>query len=240
MNDILYIVIPAYNESANIVNIIDSWYGIVEKHNGNRKSRLVIINDGSSDDTFLIASDKKNDYPLLEVLNKNNSGHGATVLFGYNYALENNADFIFQTDSDGQTNPNEFESFWEERNNYDMVIGYRNNRKDGFQRIFVTKVLKLILALCFKVNVLDANTPYRLLKNDVLKTYIKYIPKDFNLSNVMLTVILTKARRKIKYIPITFKERQGGVNSINMKRIIGIGVKAIKDFIIISKNLSSL
>ena len=43
----LYIVIPAYNESENIEKTIDQWYPVVERHNDEGKSRLVIINDGS-------------------------------------------------------------------------------------------------------------------------------------------------------------------------------------------------
>ena len=43
----LYIVIPAYNESENIEKTIDQWYQVVERHNDEGKSRLVIINDGS-------------------------------------------------------------------------------------------------------------------------------------------------------------------------------------------------
>ncbi len=54
-------------------------------------------------------------------------------------ALEQNADYIFQTDSDGQTLPEEFYGFWELRDKYSAVIGYRNHRKDGFSRVFVTK-----------------------------------------------------------------------------------------------------
>jgi hypothetical protein len=41
----------------------------------------------------------------------------------------------------------------------------------------------------------------------------------------------------VKYIPITFRERQGGVNSINIKKIIGIGKQAIKDFRVIGKTI---
>lgn len=43
MSDILYIVIPAYNESQNIRQLINDWYPVIEKHNGNGKSRLIII-----------------------------------------------------------------------------------------------------------------------------------------------------------------------------------------------------
>ena len=65
MSDKLYVVIPAYNESANIKQLIDSWYPIVEKHNGNDESRLVIINDGSKDDTYELLQAAEEDHPLL-------------------------------------------------------------------------------------------------------------------------------------------------------------------------------
>ena len=49
MPEKLYIIIPAYNEAANIGRLIKEWYPIVERHNGAGHSRLVIINDGSND-----------------------------------------------------------------------------------------------------------------------------------------------------------------------------------------------
>lgn len=67
------------------------------------------------------------------------------------------------------------------------------------------------------------------MKASTLKEYIGMVPKDFNLSNVILSVIYAKKGCKVKYIPITFIPRQGGVNSINMKRIFGIGNQALKD-----------
>lgn len=54
MGNILYIVMPAYNEAKNIRQTINDWYPIVKKHNGDGLSRLVIINDGSKDDTYSI------------------------------------------------------------------------------------------------------------------------------------------------------------------------------------------
>ena len=74
----------------------------------------------------------------------------------------------------------------------------------------------------------------------MLKEYIGYIPNEFNLSNVILSVIYSKAKCKVKYIPITFRPRQGGVNSINMSRIFKIGRQALKDFLIINQNLKTI
>ena len=235
--DVLYIVIPAYNEEANIERVVNDWYPVIEKHAGGGSSRLVIIDDGSKDHTYAILESLKKNLPLLECITKKNSGHGSTVLYGYKYAISNNADYVFQTDSDGQTDPNEFEQFWEHRDINDMTIGWRKGRQDGFSRVIVTKVLKLVIRMCFHVTVIDANTPYRLMRADILKQYLDLVPDDFNLSNVLITVIYYKKRRKVQYIPITFRPRQGGKNSINMRRIFRIGKQAIFDFKRINKIL---
>lgn len=234
--DSLYIVIPAYNESETIRQVIDDWYPIIEEHNGG-ESRLIIIDDGSKDNTYEIMLECAKDKPLFTPLQKPNSGHGATVLYGYHYALDHGADYVFQTDSDGQTLPSEFAPFWDVRESFDMVIGWRKGREDGLSRIFVTKVLKYVVYLCFGVFVTDANTPYRLMKADTLRRYIDIIPKDYNLSNVILSVIYARRKCAVKYMPITFRPRQGGVNSINMKRIFRIGKKALSDFREINRKL---
>lgn len=144
----LYIVMPAYNEEANIETTVIEWYPIVEKVNTIMDCKLVIANDGSKDNTYSRLMELKQRYPLLEPLNKSNSGHGATVLFLYRYAIEHGADYIFQTDSDGQTNPEEFWQFFNNRDNYDFQIGNRNHREDGISRVFVTKILRLVI-WCF-------------------------------------------------------------------------------------------
>lgn len=226
--DRLYIVIPAYNEEKNIESVIKEWHKVVLEY-GADDSKLVVIDDGSKDNTYNIMLKLKEKYPCLVPLTKENQGHGPTLLYGYQYALNCNADFVFQTDSDGQTLPKEFDAFWNERNNYDMVIGWRKGRQDGISRIFVTKVLKLTLLFSYKMNIKDANTPYRLMNAIKLREYIKDVPENYNLSNVLLAVLFQKYG-KVKYIPITFRPRQGGVNSINMKKIFKIGLKAKKDF----------
>lgn len=228
----LYIVIPAYNEEENIKSVIDDWYPIIEKisKEGSKNSRLLIIDDGSKDNTYKILKEYAKTHPYFLPMTKKNSGHGATILYGYNYALEQNTDYIFQTDSDGQTLPEEFQQFWNLRKDYDMVIGWRNKRQDGLSRIFVTKVLKFTIKICFGENVKDANTPFRLMKADTLAKYIKMVPKDYNLSNVLLSVIYARKKCNVKFIPITFRPRQGGINSINLKKIFKIGKKAYIDF----------
>ena len=235
MNDKLYIVMPAYNEEANIEAVIAQWHPVVEKIGNN--SRLMIVNDGSKDHTYDIMQSLQEKYPYLLPVNKANSGHGATVLFAYRKAIAEGADYVFQTDSDGQTDPDEFWKFWDNKEQYHFIIGARNNRQDGFGRIVVTRVLRLLVWLVFGEWVKDANTPFRLMKADRLQEVMKVIPEDFFLCNVVISTIAKKWGEKCIWYPITFKPRQGGVNSINLKRIFKIGLQAIGDFRLINKNL---
>lgn len=224
----LYIVIPAYNEEVMIRSVIEHWYPVVEETGAD--SRLVIIDDGSRDSTYKIVKDCMEEYPQLIALTKENQGHGPTVRFGYEYAVKAGADYVFQTDSDGQTLAEEFPEFWRRRKEAAMVIGHRKHRGDGFGRILVTKVLKAVIRMIFHVNVTDANTPYRLIRADVLKEELPLIPKDYYLSNVLLSVIFVKKNLGVLFLPITFRPRQGGENFIDIKKIFKLGIQAVIDF----------
>ena len=234
----IYFVMPAYNEEANIEDVIKQWHPICENINQlGDNAKLVIANDGSKDNTFGIMTQLQEKYPFLIPLDKANSGHGATVLYLYHYAIDNGADYVFQTDSDGQTLPEEFWQMWENKEKYDFQIGTRGGRQDGGSRVFVTKTLRFVVWCMFHVWVKDANTPFRLLNIEKLKPILDIIPVDYNLANVAVSAIAVRWKYNIAWYPITFRPRQGGVNSINMKRIFKIGVKALSDFRMINKNL---
>lgn len=229
---------PACNEAENIENTIKQWHPIVERLSSEGiDAKLVVANDGSKDDTFAIMQKLAYKYSLFVPLDKPNSGHGATVLYLYRYAISNGADYIFQTDSDGQTNPEEFWQMWKSRSNYDFQIGYRKGRQDGVSRVFVTKILRVVVWLMFHKWVIDANTPFRLMKTDKLQPIINAIPQDYFLCNVAISAIAVKWGYRIGWHTIAFKPRQGGINSINLKKIFKIGIKALSDFRIINNNL---
>ena len=234
---ILYLVAPAYNESENIRNFVDEWYPVVERHNGGGLSRLVVVDDGSKDDTYRILQDMAGTRELLQPLTKPNGGHGATLIYGYKYAVEHGADYVFQTDTDGQTSAGEFEAFWNDIEKYSAILGKRPVRGDGKSRKFVENVLCFVIRMIFGVKVPDSNCPFRLMRSELVSKYISRLPEDFNLPNVMLTVYFSYFRENITFRDITFRPRQGGKNFINVKRIIKIGIKAVSDFRKLRKNL---
>lgn len=235
--DTLYLIIPAYNEEANIMNTVEQWYPIVEAHDGGGKSRLVVVDDGSKDNTLSLLQDAASCRPLMIVLPKQNGGHGDAVLHGYRYAIKHRADYIFQTDSDGQTDPDEFEPFWEERIHYSGIFGDRSDRQDGVGRVFVENILLLLLRIIFRVKIPDSNAPFRLMRTECVKKYIRLLPKHYSLPNVMLTVFFVYYGEPASFRYITFKARQGGENSINIIKICKIGWQSVKDFYKIRRNM---
>ena len=233
----LYIVMPAYNEEANIKTTLDAWYPVIEKHNKTGNSRLVVVNDGSKDNTYKMMQEYAETHPLFVPLTKPNGGHGSTVIFAYDYAIKSGADWIFQTDLDGQTNPDEFEDFWNERDNYDAIFGNRTVRGDGKSRAFVEKVVCMLVKHYFGVKVPDANAPFRLMRADKVSKYLGKLKPDYNLPNIMMTTYFVYYKDRVTFKEISFKPREKGTNSINIKKIIKIGQQALKDFRELKKNL---
>ena len=118
--DKIYIVMPAYNEETNIKKVIDEWYHLLQE--ADNESKLVVADSGSTDKTHEILMDLQKEYTHLEVISNTGKQHGPKVIALYKYAIQHGADYIFQTDSDGQTNPDEFDSFWNMRQEYDGIF----------------------------------------------------------------------------------------------------------------------
>lgn len=97
---------PAYNEEENIQSTLSGWYEVIEKleAKNNSGNKLVIINDGSKDKTLEKLKAFKKNRPLLEIIDKKNKGHGPSLIRDYNYAIDEGTDWIFQTDSDSESN----------------------------------------------------------------------------------------------------------------------------------------
>lgn len=226
--DSIYVGMPAYNEEDTIKDVVEQWYPILEGKAEN--SRLVIADSGSVDKTHDILIGLQQQYPQIEILENTLKQHGPKLIALYKYARDNQIDYVFQTDSDGQTNPDEFAAFWNLRSDYDAILGHRSVRGDGKLRAFVEKVVCFLLWVIFGVKVPDANAPFRLMKVSVVSKYIDRFEDDYDLPNIMLTTFFAHYKEKLAFREVSFKPRGGGVNSINIPKIVKIGWKALGDF----------
>ena len=75
------------------------------------------------------------------------------------------------------------------------------------------------------------------MKTSLVAKYIDKLPEDYNIPNIMFTTYFVYFKEKVKFLPITFKPRQGGTNTINIKKIVKIGWHAVGDFRMLKKQI---
>jgi len=226
----LVVVMPVYNEAAQIASVLGEWFACLNKIVP--RFVLLAINDGSKDETATILESLSCELgPRLRVVNKANSGHGPSCREGYELALAEGAQWVFQIDSDGQCDPAFFQAFYENRAAYDCLFGYRRTRDDGFGRIVISRCCRTLLWLITGAYLRDPNVPYRLIRARALRLALHKVPADFDLQNIAVSFALKRqAELRWKDVPIHFRARQGGENSINYRKIAEMGLKFVRDF----------
>jgi glycosyltransferase involved in cell wall biosynthesis len=225
----LITVIPVYNESANIESVVEEWVACLKAEVG--EFQIILLNDGSKDNTGeVLARLAATHGDVLRVVNKANSGHGRTCRVGYDLALEAGAPWVFQIDSDGQCDPVHFHDFWTQRDSFDCIYGKRTVRDDGMGRVFVSFCCRLLVWLVAGTYIRDPNVPYRLIRAKALRDALQMVPNDFDIQNVALSLALRKMGNvRWQFIPIHFRARRGGENSINYQKIIKMGFNMLRD-----------
>ena len=226
----LAVVMPVYNEAANIAAVLEEWFSCLRIVCPN--FLLFAINDGSKDETGkILASLQEKLGPRIRIANKMNSGHGLTCRDGYELALAEGVEWVFQIDSDGQCDPAFFSTLYRNRTEADCIFGYRRSRDDGFGRIIVSYCCRLLLWLLTGRYLTDPNVPYRLIRAKALRKALRRVPADFELQNIGLTFALKQHSELVwKYFPIHFRARRGGENSINYRKIAKMGINLLRDF----------
>jgi len=211
--DKVWVVMPVYNEEASISHVLDNWIPVLR--DTLEDFVLCILNDGSKDKTLEIIQKYTKLHPYIMVVDKPNSGHGQTCIHGYKLALKNNADWVFQMDSDGQCNPMYFKDVVRESNLGKAVYGFRKTRDDGWKRYYISRIVSLFIWFATRVWVRDANVPYRFMHKSTLVDVVDKVPNDFHLANILIATY-QQYKFKIKWVNIHFDDRFGGEPSVKV------------------------
>ncbi|MEO8617227.1 MAG: glycosyltransferase family 2 protein [Luteolibacter sp.] len=217
---------PVFNEQASVRRVITEWFRELEGLLDN--FAVLAIDDGSTDATLPTLRSLQAEFgPRLECISRENRGHGQTCLQGYRIAVEREIPFVFQIDSDGQSDPRYFRDFWVRRNEFDVIYG-RRIRQDGTRRIVASLILRYSLRCLAKVDCMDANVPYRLMNTTSCAPAFYSIPAEISLANIALAVVL-KRNPSIRhgFFGIGFPARYGGETSVPFSKFAS---KAIELF----------
>lgn len=218
----LWVIMPVYNEEEAVSQVVEEWQACLSEHVDSYT--FCIINDGSKDNTLNIIRGFEKKYQQIQVVDKPNSGHGQTCIWGYDHAISNGAEWVFQIDSDGQCAPEYFPEFVRLSDNHRAIYGYRQTRDDGLKRSMISRFVTLFTFGATGEWVRDANVPYRLIHADILKQITPKVPKSFHLANILVSV-LTNKLEKIKWVNIHFRDRVGGTPSVKTISFVKHGFK---------------
>jgi glycosyltransferase involved in cell wall biosynthesis len=219
--ELLVAVIPAYNEEGCIAEVVGAWRKELAKHS---RHIVLVINDGSRDRTGEILFELASKDPFIKLINKSNSGHGASILTGYKAAIELGGSWVFQVDSDNQFSTDDFSALWEQRTIHPIILGHRELRKDPPTRRIISGLMRTLISLLFCKRLKDPNTPFRLLRADVLKKIIAAIPPETFAPNIFISVLAAVWGVPNTYIAVTHKARKTGQVSI-------VGIKLLRSVI---------
>lgn len=207
----LLIVIPAYNEAANIKRVVDN---LIENFS---QYDYIIVNDGSKDDTAKIC--RENDYNLLDLAN--NLGLTGAVQAGMRYAYQNNYDAVLQFDGDGQHRPEFIKELLDtmQEKNVDIVIGSRfvTEKKPKTLRMLGNNLIAGLIRLTTGKYIKDTTSGMRLYGRRVIEEFsrnINYAPEPDTIS------YLIKSGMTVDEVQVTMDERIAGESYLNFAKSV--------------------
>lgn len=211
-------IIPAYNEEKTILNVINN----IKK---NENLDIVVVNDGSHDNTSVIARScgvTVIDLPF-------NLGIGGCMQTGYKYAYENGYDIAIQIDADGQHDPKYVDELIKPilDNKADLVIGSRYIKETHYRGSNLRRTGSYFFTILLKVmtgrTIYDSTSGFRAANKKVIRYFSKSYPQDF--PEVEVIARLTKRGFRMYEVPVEMHERLGGKSSINLYKSIYYMIK---------------
>lgn len=221
------VIIPAYNEEKTIGRVIDEIQETVPGVD------IVVVNDGSSDNTAKIVREKG----TVVLSHSINLGPGAATQTGYEYALEYPYDFVIQLDADGQHEPRYIHDLLSvlESDSADMVIGSRFLGTQGYRPSWIRrvgmKILAVIVSLIIGQKITDSSSGFRALRKEVVEFFatVNY-PSDYQDADVL---ILTHfAGFRIKEVPVVMQENLSGSSLLSGSKFVYYGFKMLLSIIV--------
>ena len=225
------VVIPVFNEEKLIGECINEWLNVLDSVNLNYE--ILIIDDGSSDATISIV-ERYGDNQNIQIIIKQNEGHGPTILAGYKRAV-GIAEWVFQADSDNEISPNQFSALWSRRQGQDAVIAWRQGRNQTTVRRLVTFFARVTTKVLFRCHLRDVNIPFRLIRSETLAILLEKIPSDTFAPNIALSGALSLMNYQVEECPVVFNERIVGESSLSNLGAVRKGGRALLELIKISR-----
>ncbi len=192
------IVIPAKNEAKSLVSLLPKLKARYPR------AEIIVVNDGSEDDTSNICRDNS----VVEILHPYSKGNGAAVKSGARQASQ---DILVFMDGDGQHGPEDIDRLLAGiESGYDMVVGARKGLKSQANvfRGGANRFYNSLATLMVGHRVEDLTSGFRAVKADKFREFLHLLPNGFSYPTTS-TMAFFRAGYSVSYIPIEVKKRLG-------------------------------
>lgn len=224
------VIIPTYNEKENITNILQAIFNLEEGFH------VLVIDDGSPDDTATIVKELQYKYPRQLFLKerKGKLGLGTAYIYGFKWALDNGYKYIFEMDADFSHNPKDLINLYKacRSEDADLAIGSRYVKGGGVvnwpaNRIALSKGGSLYTRIITWMPIKDPTAGFVCYKREVLEAInldqIQFTGYAFQIE---MKFAAWKLRFKLKEVPIIFQDRTFGTSKMN-KDIVKEGILGV-------------
>lgn len=160
---------------------------------------------------------------------KLNSGHGPTILQGYRE--NSDAGWIFQTESDDEITPGKFEELWKNKDEYVFLIGQRTRASQPFVRRVISAASRAVVRIFYGPKVFDVNSPYRLMRTEVMKDLFFSLPANMFTPNIVISGMASLKKLRVYEIPVSQKERTTVKVSIKKFKLMKTALKSFWEMI---------
>lgn len=201
----IMVLIPAFNEAENLKNILLA----IPREIDGVEVGVLLVDDGSDDDTFFIASNIHNVYAVKNLINR---GGGAALRLGYDILKNNNAQICVTMDADGQHQPQEIEKLVTPiiKGQYDCVIGSRilgQKEKGNLARTIGIYIFGSIISFLLGKKITDPSSGFRAFKMDALPSLTLH-EDQYHTSELLIEAV--KKGLRLGEVPIEILKRRHG------------------------------
>ncbi|MBQ8681870.1 MAG: glycosyltransferase family 2 protein [Bacilli bacterium] len=230
MNDILHIVVPCYNEEEVIENSIkvisEKLNQLIRSNKISKKSKIVIVDDGSKDNTINIVKklQLKNKFLMIIKLSRN-FGHQFAMYAGI-METRKNVDMIITMDADLQDDINAIDDMIDEYyKGNEIVYGVRNNRDNDswFKRNSALVFYKVMSFLGGEI--INNHADFRLMSKRSLEELSRYEE-----SNLFIRGIIPKLGFQTSKVYYKRLDRKAGSSKYNLRKMLGLAIDGITSF----------
>ena len=229
--DSISVFFPCYNEQDNVEKTVNAALETLNKLRIDYE--IIIVNDGSSDNTAKIADSLAAKNPRIKVIHhRNNLGYGAALQSGFRAAAKN---LVFYTDGDGQFDIAELPPLIPLIRKFDIVSCYRINRQDNLIRKINGFCWTRLVCFLFKLKIRDIDCAFKLYKREIFDNM------TLTSSGALIdTEILARAAAKgcsITQRPVHHFPRTAGKQTGANPKVI---LRAFKELFALRKKIKSL